>query len=306
MLKRGFWLIVMELTIITFGITFDISFSLLVLQVIWAIGISMIITAALLWLPFSLILAIGLLIVFGHNLLDSYEKTMTGNVPVWYSILHRQGFFPIGGGKTLGVFYPLLPWVGLMVTGYCFGRLYRSGMEPARRNRMIVGLGLAIIALFVILRSGNFYGDPLPWKVQPDWLFSALSFVNTQKYPPSLLYMCMTIGPALVVLGLLGNIKNRVTEFFSVYGRVPFLYYILHFYLLHIVMIVLWMTRGHSFAEGLKGIPNFPFKFVIPGEGYSLPIVYLIWIAVVLALYPVCKWYGEYKCTHKKWWLSYL
>jgi hypothetical protein len=164
----------------------------------------------------------------------------------------------------------------------------------------------ALILLFVLLRAGNTYGDPDPWSVQKTTLYSFFSFINVHKYPPSLLFMCATIGPALLFLAWVGNAGSRLARAITVYGRVPFFYYILHFYVLHAICVVLFLTRGHSFSEGLKGAPGSPFKFIIPGEGYNLWVVYLIWLAVVIALYPLCKWYSDYKKTHKQWWLSYL
>lgn len=171
---------------------------------------------------------------------------------------------------------------------------------------MLSWLGLGIIAFFIVLRATNLYGNPEHWHTQKNSLFTFFSFIDTHKYPPSLLYMCMTIGPALLFVALFDKIKNRFTDIITVYGRVPFFYYVLHFYLLHIVCMILFLARGHSWAEGINvsGIPG--FRFVIAGEGYSLPIVYLVWLLVVIALYPACKWFSEYKKTHSQWWVSYL
>lgn len=191
-----------------------------------------------------------------------------------------------------------------MLLGFCFGRLYRKKDGDANHQGALI-TGLALIALFVVLRWLNVYGDPLPRTPQRSSLFDLLSFINTQKYPPSLLYTCMTLGPALVILSVLGQVRNGATRIAVVYGRVPFFYYMLHFYLLHLVSAALFLTR-HSFAEGAKGVPGLPFKFAMPGEGLSLLWVYIIWIAVVAALYPLCRWFGQYKATHKQWWLSYL
>ena len=172
---------------------------------------------------------------------------------------------------------------------------------------MLTWIGFAIILLFIVLRASDIYGDPDHWKTQKNTFFTFLSFINTRKYPPSLLYMCMTIGPAILFLAWVGNVRNRLTKFITVYGRVPFFYYILHFFLIHFISAICFLARGHSIADGMKESPN-PIgpKFTTPGEGYSLGMVYLIWILVVVALYPVCKWYADYKLKHRKWWLSYL
>ena len=192
-----------------------------------------------------------------------------------------------------------------MLLGYCLGKLFRREVDPARRRKLLTTLGLFIILFFVFLRWANVYGDPSQWSTQKNSFFTFLSFINTSKYPPSLQYMCMTIGPALLILALFETIQNRFTRIITVYGRVPFLYYILHFYVLHTLCMILFLTRGHTFNEGLHPIGS-PFNFVNAGEGYHLWQVYLIWICVVAFLYPICKWFSNYKLNHKNWWLSYL
>jgi uncharacterized membrane protein len=305
LITRGLWLILIEVTVMTFGILADIHFGMFVLQTIWSIGISMVILGLVIWLPFNLVLLLGFLIVFGHNAIDFAEAGRTG-FPVWWQLLHRPGFLPLWGNHALGVFYPFLSWTGLMMLGYCCGKIF-TNIEPVRRNKILLWTGIGALLFFVAMRTIDIYGDPLGWSGQKNVFRSFLSFMNVQKYPPSLLFMCATIGPALIFLALVKNTSGRVAKIVSVYGRVPFFYYILHFYLLHIIAIIVFLSRGHSFAEGINGVPNFPFKFIVPGEGFSLAIVYVIWIMVVAALYPLCKWYDKYKTTHKeKWWLSYL
>jgi uncharacterized membrane protein len=193
-----------------------------------------------------------------------------------------------------------------MMLGYCFGKLFLK-FEGIERKKMLLWLGLGILILFIIVRATNKYGDPDLWSTQKNNLFTFLSFMNLHKYPPSLLYMCATIGIGILFLAFFGNVKNGLTRFITVYGRVPFLYYILHFYLIHFVAAILYLARGHSFADGLKPRPNLIPQFLAAGEGYSLFAVYIIWICVVLSLYPVCKWFSDYKQQHReKWWLSYL
>ena len=306
LITRGLWLIVVELLIVSLGITGDITYSLFILQTIWSIGISMIVLGLVIHLPFKLILLIGAVIVLGHNSLDFAEAASKGNVPVWWSFLHVPGIFPIGGDRFIGVFYPFLPWTGLMLVGYCFGKYYTM-VKPELRQRNVLKIGLSLLFVFVVLRFINMYGDPVPWTSQNTAIKTLYAFMNVQKYPPSLLYMCATIGGALLFLSLIKSTTGKLSKIIIVYGRVPFFYYILHFYLLNLLHIVLYISRGHSLTEGMKGIPNLPIKFTIPGEGSSLGIVYFIWIAVVVALYPACKWYDRYKTTHKeKKWLSYL
>ena len=170
---------------------------------------------------------------------------------------------------------------------------------------MLILLGCGVLLFFLVLRYTNSYGDPGKWSIQKNSLYTFLSFMNLRKYPPSLLFMCATVGLALLFLAFTGHANNRLSGFITVYGRVPFLYYVLHFFLIHLVSACFFFARGHSAQEGIhvgQEIPN----FIIPGEGVSLGFVYLIWICIVLCLYPVCKWFSEYKRTHTDWWLSYL
>lgn len=310
LITRGLWLVFIEVFIINLAVTFDPTYSVIGLQTIWSIGISMILLGLAIWLPFSAVLTIGLIIVFGHNALDFYEKQFPPNhtFNIFYSFLHRPGVYTLTQNHNLLIFYPFLSWTGLMMLGYCFGKLF-SRYEGVQRKKVLTWLGFGIILFFIALRATNLYGDAQHWSKQKNGLFTVLSFVNTVKYPPSLLYMCMTIGPAILFVAWWGNIKNGVTRFITVYGRVPFFYYVIHFTLIHILSMIAFFTRGHSFAQGihtLKEGPVPPFNFIIPGEGYSLWVVYAVWIFVFVSLYPLCKWFSEYKQTHKQWWLSYL
>ena len=306
LITRGLWLVFIEITVMTLGILGDIHFSLIMLATIWSLGISMVILGLLIWLPFRVLLIAGLIIVLGHNSLDFAEANRNGVVPLWWNFLHRPTIVPLSGNYSLGIFYPFLPWTGLMILGYCCGKLF-TNTETERRNKILLWMGVGALALFVVLRFFDVYGDPLHWSKQGNGLRTFFSFMNVQKYPPSLLFMCATIGCALIFLARVKNTSGRLSKIISVYGRVPFFYYILHFYVLHIISILLYLSRGHSIAEGVNGVPGLPFKFIVPGEGYSLGIVYIVWLAVVIGLYPLCKWYDRYKANHKeKWWLSYL
>jgi uncharacterized membrane protein len=301
--KRGLWLIVAEVLLVSLGISFDPTYSFIFLQVIWAIGISMVLLAALIWLPFPVLLALGAVILLGHNGLDAWEAKQK-SFSLGYSLLHRQNFLPFGDGRFLGILYPFLPWTGIMILGYCFGRIYQ--LEAATRKRWIAGIGAALVLFFILLRFANIYGDPQPWSGQPRSGFTLLSFINTTKYPPSLLFTCMTIGPALLFLALAEGWRGRLANVLTVYGRVPFFYYLLHFYLLHLLAAIHFVARGGTVAEGFKGVEGVPFKFVVPGVGLELWQVYLAWLGVVAILYPLCRWYGRYKQANRYWWLSYV
>ncbi len=306
LIKRGLWLIVFDLFFMSFIFTADIHYSLFILETLWSIGAGMVILGLMIHLPFTAILVTGLVIVFGHNLLDFAEAGRTAPLPFWWSLLHRPGFAPLGGGHSLFVFYPMLPWTGLMLLGYCCGKLFTE-KEAVERNRILLYTGIAAVALFIIVRFINVYGDPRPWKAQSSGLKTFFAFMNVQKYPPSLLFMCGTIGPLLVVLSFLKNAQSRFAKAASIIGRVPFFYFAVHFFLLHVAQIILFFINGHSFASGMKGVEGQLFKFVAPGEGFSLGIVYLVWAAIVTLMYFLCKKYDAYKMAHKeKWWLSYL
>ena len=306
LITRGFWLVLMDLVVITFGTTADIHFSYFIMQTLWAIGISMAILGVMIWLPFYAVLFTGAAIVFGHNTIDFAEAAHKGDFPFWWSLLHKQGEFNLWPGHTLFVFYPFLSWSGLMMLGYCCGKIF-TAYEPSQRNKILLYIASGLFLCFAVLRYTNLYGDPLHWSQQKKPVYTFLSFMNVQKYPPSLLYMCATIGISLLFLSLVKNTNSRLSKIFIVYGRVPMFYYILHFYVLNVISIALYLSRGHTVAEGLKGIPGLPWKFLMPGEGYSLAVTYAIWIAVVAALYPLCKWYDQYKSSHpEKKWLSYL
>ena len=309
LISRGLWLLFIEVVVLNFAYSFDVHYTVIGLQTIWSIGISMIILGLVIWLPFTAVLVLGSVIVLGHNALDFYEAKFLGmqGGPDWvYSMTHRPGLYKLWDGHSLFILYPFLPWSGLMMLGYCFGKFFLK-FEGKERKRMLIWLGLGVIFLFTILRAANVYGDSGHWKTQKNTLYSFLSFMNVQKYPPSLLYMCATIGPAILFLAFAGRSRSRLAKFIIVYGRVPFFYYIIHFFLIHFISSILFFSRGHTLSDGLAPRPLLIPQFIAPGEGYSLFVVYLIWICVVLSLYPLCKWFSGYKERHRdQWWLSYL
>jgi uncharacterized membrane protein len=309
LIKRGLWLIVVELVLISFAWSFNPQYNFVFLQVIWAIGISMVILGLFIWFPFKFILLLGLLIVFGHNLLDIPESAPGFQGGFWWDLFHSARFsvHPYAQNHVALIAYPFLPWTGLMMLGYCVGTWFSATFLVEQRGKILIWSGLGLIVFFVAVRLTNMYGDPVDWSLQKNGFFTFLSFVNVNKYPPSLLYLCITIGPALLFLAFIENIRNRFTNIMRTYGRVAFFYYLLHIYLVHFLSATAFLVRGHSFQDASNTGSFFPFYFLAPGEGYSLPIVYVVWLAVVIALYPLCKWYDKYKTRHKeKWWLSYL
>jgi uncharacterized membrane protein len=303
--KRGLWLILVEVILITLALTFNPFYNVILLQVIWAIGISMVLLSLLIRLPYRVLLIVGLIIFFAHNLLDYPEAARKGNLPVLWAFLHgRHTFYNINASHFLFVFYSFLPWTGLMILGYCFGKLYANDVDVLWRRKILLRLGLALTLLFVLIRYINGYGDPVHWAAQRNGMITFLSFMNVNKYPPSLLYCCMTIGPAMIALSFLESIQNKVTAFFNIYGRVPMFYYIIHFYLIHFICVIFFFANGYQMKDAFN--QQVPFGFRPVNFGYPLWVVYLIWASVVLLLYPLCKKYNRYKSSHQKWWLSYL
>ncbi len=309
LIKRGLWLIFVEFGLITLGMTFNPFYSLLIMQVIWAIGISMIILGFLSRLPYKILLAIGLFIVLGHNALDFLEAEPGFKAGFWWDLFHHGSFaiYPIAKDHFIAIMYPFVPWTGLMILGYCFGIFFTSKFTSEHRQKILLRFGLSLIGFFILLRGINLYGDPNPWTPQNTMFHTFLSFIKVHKYPPSLAYMSVMIGFAILALSFLETIQNKITKAFRVFGRTAFFYYILHFYLVHTICMILYFSRGHSLAEAINSLQTFPFLFSIKGEGYSLGFVYLIWMLIISGLYPLCKWYDSYKTAHKeKWWLSYL
>jgi uncharacterized membrane protein len=296
-----------EVVIITFGWTYNPFFNLLILQVIWAIGISMIVMGIIILLPYWLIFTIGFIIVFGHNLLDypGINKNLKGGFLADLLYFSNFSAYPIDKNHFIFIVYSFAPWTGVMMLGYCFGKLFRNNVDAAWRRKMLLRIGTGLILLFIVIRLLKGYGDPVPYSQQPRGaIFTFLSFLNVNKYPPSLAFLSMTIGTAMIFLALIENVQNKLTGFFRVYGRVPMFYYILHFYIIHTVAIAVFFAEGFSVNE--ISTPGNPFNFKPPGFGFGLLGVYAVWLFVFLVLYPLCKKYDRYKSTHQKWWLSYL
>lgn len=309
LIKRGIWLIIVEIVIVKIAWVFNPTLPRFGLQVIWAIGVSMLALAALIQLPFRAILITGLMLVVGHNALDGFHFDGAW----WWKMLHERGPVDLNG-ITVMFAYPLLPWIGTMALGYCFGYFYGEGYSAQVRRHLLVRLGLACVLLFVALRWVNVYGDPLPWSEQASSAFTVLSFLNVNKYPPSLLYLLMTLGPAFLFLALSENPgsspgqapRGKLASAFIVFGRVPFFYYILHLYLIHVAALLAAELTGFGWQSMiLTTFVNGSTE--LKGYGFSLPVVYLVWVGVVLALYPLCIWFNKVKSNDRHlWWLSYL
>ena len=305
LLTRGLWLVLLELTWVRcFGWLFNLDYHFAMGIVIWAIGWSMVALAGFVFLPVRWIATFGLVMIASHNLFDHVQPETFGKLGWLWKILHSGGIIVPAEGYRFVAGYPLVPWIGVMAVGYSFGSLLVR--EATDRRKWFFLLGAALTALFVLLRAINVYGDPDRWSPRENALFTFFSFLNCHKYPPSLLYLLMTLGPALLVLAVLDHGTPRWLKPILVFGRVPLFYYLLHIPLIHgLAVLFAYLRYGH--AEWFFANPPADGPPPIPaGYGYSLPIVYLIWVGVIAALYPVCQWFAEVKRRRREVWLSYL
>ncbi len=299
LLKRGLWLVFLERTVIGFAWYFDIGFHNNDFAVIWSLGVCMIVLAAIIWMPKNWILIFSLLLIGGHNLLDNVH--FEGSI-LW-SMLHEFNSFEIVDGYHITIVYPVIPWIGVMSLGYYFGNFYTKTVEASARKKMFNQIGLAAIAGFFILRFTNTYGNLTHWQSYDTTIKTIMSFLNVTKYPPSLLYLLVTLGGTFIFLANAEQLKGKVVDFFAVFGRVPFFFYIIHLYAIHILATILAEISGY----GWRIMVQENFDPDLKGFGYSLPIVSLIWMGIVLTLFPLCKKFDIYKHNNKeKWWLSYL
>jgi uncharacterized membrane protein len=298
---RGLWLIFLELVVVRcFAYQFNVDYRVTMLLVLWALGWAMIMLSALVRLPASVVTAIGVVMIAGHNLLDSVNWAN----PLW-SILHSPGFVLNTPSHVVFAGYPLIPWIGVTAVGYGLGQVY--SWETGRRRAFLLRLGLALTLAFLVIRAINIYGDPSRWTPQKTAVFTALSFLNTTKYPPSLLFLLMTLGPAMVFLWVVDRGTPRILRPALVIGKVPLFYFMLHFFVIHLLAVIICYLRygsAHWMFES-PDLGHYPFS-APPGWGYSLVGVYLVWILVVVIMYPLCRWYAALKERRRDTWLSYV
>jgi uncharacterized membrane protein len=309
---RGLWLVVVEMTLVRVGWSFHPAPDFLFFQVIWAIGASMLALAALVYLPRAVIVAVGLGLVIGHHLLDGVSAAALGSAGWIWHFVHEPSLLHPSPSVNVLALYTLIPWFGVLALGYSVGPVLER--EPEERQRFLFGAGLAVCCGFVLLRASNVYGDPAEWKVEPELLSTLLSFLNCEKYPPSLLYLAMTLGPALLLLaqldartssganrgtGLLARAERAVITI----GRVPLFFYVSHLYLIHLVAVVASALTIGEAAWLFRGLPPMAKP---PAFGVSLPVVYVFWALIVAALYLPSRWFAALKARRRDWWLSYL
>ncbi|MGK2922530.1 MAG: DUF1624 domain-containing protein, partial [Methyloceanibacter sp.] len=291
LLIRGLWLILIDFTLIKFGWRLEFDLFRMTGGIIFAIGASMIALAALVWLPRWVIAVVTVTMLFGHNLVDNIRADELGGAAWAWHLLHEPGLIYLGDGAQLYVLYPLIPWIGVMAAGYLLGPVMQ--LEAQARQRVLFSLGAAITLGFVILRATNLYGDPAPWVTQDTWLATVLSFLNCEKYPPSLLYMMMTLGPALILLAAFEHAHGIFTRILAVFGQVPFFYYVVHIYVIHLLAV----ATDFAMTGDLTRAPEISL---------SLGGVYLVWLLVLVLLYSMCKWFAELKKNGRGWWWSYM
>jgi uncharacterized membrane protein len=320
LLIRGLWLIVLELTVLRLAWTFNFDFAHYEMAgVLWVIGCCMILMAALIKPPVAITGTIGVLLIASHNLIDSrlwqiVDGLNASNFSGVWKILYI-GFYagPVqfsSNGPNLIVLYSIIPWIGVMAAGYAFGRIF--SLEPTRRTRLCLTIGLGAIALFLVLRGFNLYGDPRPWHASAQHqdgspaMPAVLSFLNCTKYPASLNFLLMTLGPMIALMPLLGSTRGAITRTIALFGRVPFFFYVLHIPLIHALALV--VSKIHLGYVSPWLFTNHPMGNPDPPDGYtwSLPLLYVIWAISVVILYFACRWFANVKATRTTWWLKYL
>jgi uncharacterized membrane protein len=301
LVTRGLWLVFIEFTVVSFGLFFNFTYANTFgwfMQVIWVLGVSMIVLAGLVRLPMWGSVVVGVAMVAGHNLLDSVSPAAFGPWAALWQVLHVPGTVMIGPVKVY-VLYTPIPWVGVMALGYAFGALLSR--PAAGRQRLLLGIGLALTAAFVIIRALNGYGEPKPWTVRGNVLETIVSFLDVTKYPPSLDFLLMTLGPAIALLAWMERWKGAAVSLLATFGRVPFFFYIVHLYVIHAV------TVGAGWLQGFPVSAMTELCLFLPKEfGFSLPVVYLLWVGLVLLMYPICRWFASVKANHRHPLLSYL
>jgi uncharacterized membrane protein len=302
LLTRGIWLVILEFTLVNFGVWFDVHFGVLLFDVIATIGFGFIILSLLVKASAKVIAFIGLAIVFLHDLAPLVSLAEGSVLKTVLMPFFGPAAIPLGGGRIFIMGYPPIPWLGIMLTGFAAGRLFEN--TEKKRKALFLKLGLISLGLFLLVRGLNLYGDPVPWRSEKTTLFTFLSFLNITKYPPSLSFTLVTLGFMFLMLAVAEGLRTSVARIATVYGKVPLFYFLVHWYIIHPIMFLIVFLQGYG--------PNdlvFGTNFGRPKghSGVSLVWIYLLWLLVVVALYPLCKWYGQYKERHREnKWLRYL
>jgi uncharacterized membrane protein len=305
LLIRGLWLVLLEVTLLRFGMQFNLDYRVTILTVLWALGWSLVALSLLVRLPVGAIAGIGLAMIIGHNALDGVQAASFGTwAPLW-NFLHAPGLLWMSGERIVILAYPVIPWIGVTAVGYALAQVYTWPVE--RRRTWLWRTGVVVAALFLVLRGLNVYGDPRPWEAQGSFVMTLASFLNLNKYPPSLLFLSMTLGPALMALAAFERGTPALLRPALTIGKVPLFFFLLHFPLIHLIAVGVSAIRFGGIHWMFES-PT-PDKFPItppPGWGFGLPVVYLVWAVTVVALYPLCRWYARIKAERPAPWMSYL
>lgn len=305
---RGLWLIVLELTVMRLAYNFSLSSEYPVfLLVLWVLGASMIGMAAWIWMPTRVLMVTALAMMALHNLLDPIQAQSLGGAAGVWNLLHQVGAFRLAE-RIVIVGYPLVPWVAVMAFGFACGPWFEQ--PPAERQRWLMRAGVTATIGFVVVRGLNIYGDPIPWTVQSSSVMTALSFLNVTKYPPSLAFLLMTLGPALVVLAWLDRKDLPRSNPLATFGRAPLFFFVAHFFLAHAAAVALAWVRYGAEARAFTFYPlpsmGGPSSIYPPDFGFDLWVAYAVWAAIVLVLYPACRWFADWKAGRREWWVGYL
>jgi uncharacterized membrane protein len=308
LLTRGIWLVLLQLTIIRFGWNFDPFFRYNSITIISTIGFCMIILSGLIYFRIKTIFFIGIIMVIGHNLLDGISFKEGTLAEVLWSFLHVQKSFDLGNGYGFAILYPIIPWAGVMALGYCLGVLYNSNLTSETRRAVLSQIGIICLIVFFTLRTGNVYGDPVPWSKQTEISNTIMSYFNLEKYPPSLLYLSATLGISLLLLAVMEGKSLRRWRRVTLFGNVALFYYVAHIFLIHVLAVLAAVVMGYSWQSMIFPGSIAKGTTALNGSyGFDLWVVYLVWIIVVVLLYPVCVYWNAFKIRNKaKWWVSYL
>jgi uncharacterized membrane protein len=308
LLSRGLWLIVLEVSVmrLAYNFTFATQYPLFLI-VLWVLGLCMVVLAALVWLPRPVLVGLSLALIALHNLLDGIDPAKLGALGAFVNLVHRPGAVTLGRVTVL-LAYPLIPWIAVMALGFTAGPIFQLD-QPARR-RLLIRAGLACVLGFLVVRGLNVYGDPVPWTPQRSPVYTVLSFLNTTKYPPSLEFLLMTLGPALLALAWFDRPGRQPPKALVVFGRVPLFYFVIHFFAAHLAAVALALFRygSRTWSFAFHPVPSMggPRELFPADFGFDLWVAYAVWGAVVIGLYPLCRWFASVKATRRDWWLSYL
>jgi uncharacterized membrane protein len=306
--SRGIWLVILQLTIVRFGWNFDPAFHYNASAILSTIGFCMMGMALLIYLPLRINLIVGFIIVFAHNMLDKISFDNSPVMDVLWTFLHAHKIYDLGNNYTFLFLYPLIPWIGVMMLGYCLGALYNENVSSQERKKLLMKIGIASIFLFVILRWANIYGDPTPWVYDQQTKITVMSFLNIEKYPPSLLFLCLMLGIALIGLALLENLNLNRLKPVTIFGKVALFYYVIHIFVIHAFTLFAVVSLGYPWETMIFMGSHSEIPPVLKADfGFTLFQTYIIWISIVCLLYPFCSnWYSFKRKNKTKWWVSYV